>query len=165
MKFIIIFLLLIILVPLVYAELEYDNEASDAPIVKEMQIDVDSDGVNELVKATWGPGVSDKPLKIEIFKDGNVIDTVHNEFGIQPNYTLKDIDNDGKQELIIWQGLWDFRLPGEDGMTEEEYEGHSASHRHIVATYKWLRNEYYLWDVYTTKKKQPAWSETMPPRD
>lgn len=164
-KIFIIVLITRVILSLCYAEQVKENKASDTPVVKTVQIDIDNDGNTETAKATWGLGVSDKPLRIEIFKDSKIIDTINAEFGIESNYMFKDTDKDEKAELIIWSGIWDFRLPGEDGITEENYEGHSGAHRYIVATYKWLRNKYYLWDVYTTKQKYPAWSEIIPPRD
>jgi len=124
--------------------------------------DLDGDGKDETLKVIWGGGVSDHSLKIEVLKDEKVVSTLHNEFGIQPNFKVEDVDNDGKKEIIIWSGLWDFRLPGEDGVTEETCEGHSQPHRYVVATYKLMRGEYYLWDAYTTKKKYEPFCEEQP---
>lgn len=91
-----------------------------------------------------------------------VLSKAKGEFGIQSNYKIEDVDNDGRQEIIIWSGIWDPRMPEEDGVTEETYEGHSAPHRYIMATYKLIRGQYYLWDIYTTKKKYEPFSEEMP---
>ena len=56
-------------------------------------------------------------------------------------------------------------MPGEDGVTEKTSEGHSAPHRYVVATYKLVRDEYYLWDVYTTKKKYDPFCEKQPSKE
>lgn len=125
-------------------------------------VDLDGDGKDELVKVIWGEGISDHSLKIEVSKGGKVISTLRNEFGIQPNFRIEDMDIDNKKEIVIWSGLWDFRLPNEDGVTEETYEGHSDPHRYVVATYKLIRGEYYLWDVYTTQKKYEPYCEKQP---
>ncbi|MBF0593888.1 MAG: VCBS repeat-containing protein [Candidatus Omnitrophica bacterium] len=135
------------------------------PVVTDYQIDIDGDGRAELVCVNYGPGVSDKSLEIEIRKGDKLIDTVKNQFGIQPNYKIEDVDKDGKKEIIVWGGLWDPRMAGEDGVTEETVEGHSAPHRYVVATYKLIRAQYYLWDVYSTKKKYEPFCEQQPARD
>ncbi len=142
-----------------------ENEDGAAPVTTEYQIDLDGDKTNDLVKIMYGPGISDKFLTIEVYKDKKLISTLKGEFGIQSNYKIEDIDNDGRKEIIIWSGIWDPRLPGEEGITEETYEGHSAPHRYVVATYKLIRGVYYLWDVYTTKKKYEPFSEKIPIRD
>ena len=140
-------------------------EADDRGQVDVGKIDLYGDGKKETIKAIWGGGVSDHSLIIEVYKDKKLISTFKNEFGIQPNYKIEDLYHGGRKEIIIWSGLWDFRLPGEDGATEKTYEGHSAAHRYIVATYRPLRGEYYLWDVYTTKKKYDPFCEGIPVRD
>ncbi|MDP8260931.1 MAG: hypothetical protein P9M01_01135 [Candidatus Kappaea frigidicola] len=142
--------------------LDGDGEILGNPTLHEYKIDIDNDGKEELIKVIYGGGVSDKPLTIEIYKDGKLIATLKGEFGIQSNYKIEDVDNDGKKEIIIWSGLWDFRMAGEGGVTKETYEGHSAPHRYIVVTYKLLRGEYYLWDIYTTKKKYEPFCEEQP---
>ncbi|MBF0523355.1 MAG: hypothetical protein HQL24_09925 [Candidatus Omnitrophica bacterium] len=139
-----------------------DNEDGAYPVTTKYKIDVDGDKKPELVKVNYGIGVSDKFLTIEIYKGKKLISKLKGSFGIQSNYKIADIDGDGKKEIIIWSGLWDFRLPGEDGVTEKNYEGHSGAHRYIVATYKFIRGEYYLWDIYTTKKKYEPFCEEMP---
>jgi len=162
-----VFILLLFASPLAYAAQDYistedlDGEVG-SPTLHDYRIDIDNDGKKELIKVIYGAGVSDKPLTIEVYKDGELISTLKGEFGIQSNYKIEDVDNDGKKEIIIWSGLWDFRMAGEDGVTEETYEGHSAPHRYIVATYKLLRGEYYLWDIYTTKKKYEPFCEQQP---
>jgi hypothetical protein len=137
-----------------------DNEDGAAPVTTEYQIDVDGDGANELVKIIYGPGVSNKHLTIEVRKDGELMSTLEGEFGVQSNYRIEDVDGDGKKEIIIWSGLWDPRLPGEEGVTA--YEGHSSPHRYVVATYKLLRSQYTLWDIFTTKNKYEPYCEEMP---
>ena len=163
-----VLLLALLIIPISsYAAQDYlvtnksvNGEAADDPTLHEYKIDLDDDKNPELVKVMYGPGVSDKFLEIEVYKTGKLISTLKGEYGIQSNYKIADIDKDGKQEIIIWSGLWDFRMPGEEGVTEATYEGHSAPHRYIVATYKLMRGEYYLWDIYTTKQKyEPFWEE------
>ena len=106
--------------------------------------------------------MTDHFLTIEVYKADKLLSTLKGEFGIQSNYKIEDIDNDGRKEVIIWSGLWDPRLPGEDGITEATYEGHSAPHRYVVATYKLIRGEYCLWDIYTTKKNYDPFCEEQP---
>ena len=53
-------------------------------------------------------------------------------------------------------------MPGEDGVTEATYEGHSVPHRYIVVTYRLIRGQYYFWDVYTTKKLYEPFCEEQP---
>ena len=137
-----------------------DDEA--APVITNHKIDINGDKKLELVKVIYGLGVSDKALTIEVYKDNKIISTLKGEYGIQSNYKIKDIDGDGNKEIIIWSGLWDPRMAGEDGITEATYEGHSSPHRYVVATYKLIRGEYYLWDVYTTKKKYEPFCEEQP---
>jgi hypothetical protein len=145
-----------------YIVRDRNSEDGAEPVITEHRIDVDGDKHDELVKILYGPGVSDKSLTIEVYKGGKIISTLKSEFGIQPNYKFEDVDADGKKEIVIWSGLWDFRMPGEDGITEETYEGHSDTHRYVVATYKFMRDEYYLWDIYTTKKKYEPYCEEIP---
>lgn len=138
------------------------EQEADEPTLHEHKIDLDGDKKSELVKVIYGLGVSDKFLTIEVYKAGKLISTLKGEYGIQSNYKIEDVDKDGKQEIIIWSGLWDFRMPGEDGVTEVTYEGHSTPHRYVVATYKLIRGQYYLWDIYTTKNKYGPFCEEMP---
>jgi len=144
-------------------EFLFDEDALYAAEVKEEQLDLDGDGVKELIRVTWQSGVSNKPIRVEVFRNHELVQTLGPVMaGIQSNYTFKDTDGDGKQELIIWSGLWDFRLPGEEGMKEQGYEGHSGSHRYIVATYKWMRDNFRIWDIYTTKEKYEPYPERVP---
>lgn len=142
-----------------------DNEDGAAPVITDYHIDLFGDKTEELVKVIYGPGVSDKALTIEVYKDNKLISTLKGDNGIQSNYKIDDLYHDGKKEIIIWSGLWDFRMPGEDGITDKTYEGHSAPHRYIVAIYRPLRGEYYLWDIYTTKKKYEPFCDEQPARD
>ena len=171
MKSLIISILALLLVsPFAYAtqnyistkDLDGDGEILGSPTIHEHKMDIDNDGKDELIKVMYGEGVSDKPLTIEVYKDGKIISTLRGEFGIQSNYKIEDVDNDKRKEIVIWSGLWDFRMAGEDGITDQTYEGHSAPHRYIVATYKLLRGQYYLWDIYTTKKKYEPFCEKQP---
>ena len=98
-----------------------------APVKTDYQIDLDGDKKKEHVRVNYGPGVSDKALNIQIIR-GKKVETIKAEFGIQSNYRIADIDKDGKKEIVIWSGLWDPRTPGEDGVTEKSYEGHSSPH-------------------------------------
>ena len=148
-----------------HGPLSPNNEDGAAPVITKHFIDLFGDNTKELVKVIYGEGVSDKFLTIEVYKDNKLVSTLKSDYGIQSNYKIDDLYHDGKKEIIIWSGLWDFRLPGEDGITDNAYEGHSAPHRYIVAIYRPLRGEYYLWDIYTTKKKYEPYCEEMPVRD
>ena len=139
-----------------------EGEADSRGQIDIAETDLDGDGKDETIKAIWGPGVTDHSLTIELYKGKALFDTVQPLAGIQPNYKVEDIDGDGNYEIIIWGGLWDPRMPGEDGVTEKTREGHSGLHRYVVATYKLLRGQYYLWDAYTTKKKYEPFCNYRP---
>ena len=64
--------------------------------------------------------------------------------GIQPNYKLEDLDSDGKIEVIVWGGLWDYEIGAEAELDP---------HRYVVAVYKLLSGGYALWEVFTTRTK------------
>ncbi|MBU4509723.1 hypothetical protein KJ830_01615 [bacterium] len=142
----------------------YKDEAGSGGQVDIGLVDLDGDGQDETIKVIWGPGVSDHALTIELYKNREMQELISRlqPHGIQPNFKVEDIEVDGRFEIIIWGGLWDFRMPGEGEATEETYEGHSDFHRYIVATYKFMRGEYYLWDIYTTKKKYEPFCEEQP---
>ena len=142
----------------------YKDEGGSGGQVDIGLVDLEGDGQDETIKVTWGPGVSDHVLTIELYKDREMQELISHlqPHGIQPNFKVEDIEVDGRFEIIIWGGLWDFRMPGEGGVTKETYEGHSDFHRYIVATYKFMRGEYYLWDIYTTKKKYEPFCEEQP---
>lgn len=127
------------------------------------EVDLDGDKKPETIKVIWGPGVSDRSLTIELYKDNKKMDTLKPLYGIQSNFSVEDVDKDNRKEIVIWSGLWDPRLEGEDGSTD--YEGHSADHRYLVVTYKLIRGEYYLWEAYTTKKKYEPFGEKQPVKD
>jgi len=161
-----IFLLSVILISsTAYSAKDYmggEGEDGAGPVTTQYEIDIDGDKSNELVEVLYGTGVSDKALTIKVYKGNKLISTLTGRYGIQSNYKIEDMDADGKKEIVIWSGLWDFRLPGEGGVTKETYEGHSAPHRYVVVTYKLIRGQYYLWDVYTTKKKYEPFCEEQP---
>jgi hypothetical protein len=136
-----------------------------APVKTDYQIALDGGTKRELVRVLYGPGVSDKSLTIGIFKGKKKVDTLRNHFGIQPNYRIADIDGDGKKEIAIWEGLWDSRMAGEEGVTEKTFEGHSAPHRYLVMTYKRIQGKYCLWEAYTTRKKHDPFCEKQPEID
>lgn len=125
--------------------------------IRNIEMDLDGNGQNETIKEIWSGGVSNKNLTLEIYSGETLISVLSNNFGIQPNYKIQDRDGDGKQEIIIWNGIWDPRLPGEDGATKDNYEGHSSPHRYVFVTYKLIRGEYYPWDFHTTTKKIGPW--------
>ena len=139
-----------------------DAEADNRGQIDEGKIDLDGDGMDETIRVIWYGGVSDHGLTIEVYKDNKLISTLKGEYGIQSNYKIEDVDSDNKKEIIIWSGLWDFRMGAEDGIAEDAYEGHSDPHRYVVATYKFIRGEYWLWDIYTTKKKYEPFCEEQP---
>jgi len=147
---------------LLNGEEPYDEEADFRGQIDVGKVDLDGDKKDETVKVIWSGGVSDHFLTIEVYRDSEIISTIKGEFGIQSNFKIEDIDGEGKKEIIIWSGIWDPRMPGEDGVTETTYEGHSGLHRYVVATYKLIREQYYLWDIYTTKKKYEPFCKEQP---
>jgi len=100
---------------IVKQDLDGDGELLADPTVNKYKIDIDGDKKAELIKVMYGPGISDKFLEIEVYKEGRLISTLKGEFGIQSNYKIEDVDNDGRKEIIIWSAIWDPRLPGEEG--------------------------------------------------
>ena len=135
---------------------------SDRGQVDEGKIDLDGDGQDETIKVIWRGEVDTHSLTIEVYKDNELIETLNNDFGTQPNYKIEDVDGDKKQEIIIWSGRWDFRTPGDDGIPDENYEGFTTPHKYIVATYKLVQGGYSLWDIYTTKEKYEPFVEEQP---
>ena len=145
-------------------------EADDRGQVDVGRIDLDGDGKEETIKVIWNGGVTDHILTIEVYRYNKLISTLKGGVGggIQSNFKIMDVDGDGKKEIIIWSGLWDFRLPGEEDVTEATCEGHSMPHRYVVATYKFIKgnefrkDDYCLWAIYTTEKKYEPFCEQMP---
>jgi len=123
--------------------------------IDEGKSDVDGDGAEENIKVTWGEGMTDHSLTIEINRN----DPEHSSLGalgpiagVQPNYKFEDQDADGKLEIIVWGGLWDYEISG---------EAEDGQHRYVVATYKLFSHGYVLWDVYTTRVKyEPFFSRS-----
>lgn len=126
------------------------------------EIDLDGDGQDETIKVIWSREWRNHALTIEIYKDNELIETLKNDFGYQPNYKIENIDEDKMKEIIIWSGRWDFRTPGADGIAQEDYEGLDSPHKYIVATYKWIQGGYSLWDIYTTKNQYDPYVEEQP---
>lgn len=126
------------------------------------KVDTDGDGKDEIIKVIWGEGVSDHSLDIELYEDEAMSELVakFTPFGIQPNFKVTDPDENGKKEIIIWGGIWDQRIAGEDGV--KVYEGHSAPHRYIAATYKLVKGKYCLWHLYTTNNKYEPFCVEQP---
>lgn len=146
--------------PSVQEEIEQEIYQAE---VEEERVDLDGDNLPELIRVTWQAGGSDKPIRVDVFDDSKIIQTLGPVMGgIQSNYALRDSDGDERPELIIWSGLWDPRLPGEDGLQDQEYEGHSGPHRYMVATYKWIRGSFQIWDLYTTKKTYDPYPDDVP---
>lgn len=127
-----------------------------------MKRDLDRDGIDEMIVGSYGKGVSDKSLSIAVQSSTLSVSTIRPPFGIQPNFEVLNTDDDKDLELVVWSGLWDFRMPGEGNVTDETYEGHSSPHRQFVFTYKLLRGEFYLWNVRTTAQKYEPWSHQIP---
>ena len=115
--------------------------------VDEGKTDVDGDGVGEDIKVTWGQGVNDHSLTIEITRlqpEKVSLGMLGPVAGIQPNYKLEDLDADGKLEVIVWGGLWDYEIGAEPEL---------GPHRYVVAVYKLLSGGYILWEAFTTRTK------------
>ena len=120
------------------------------------RVDLNGDKKGAFIKVIWSTGVSNKLLTIELYKDKalhELISKIKPITDMQPNFKLEDLDGDGKLAVIVWSALWDPRLSGEEGVTKSTFEGHSSPHKYVVATYKLVRNEYLLWNVYTTVKR------------
>src|SRR3989339_2289470 len=87
--------------PVPEGPVELDGEADYRGQIDIGEIDLDGDKKNETIKAIWGEGVTDHFLTIEIYSGDTLISTLKNDFGIQPNYKIADVDKDGKKEMII----------------------------------------------------------------
>ena len=115
--------------------------------VDEGKTDVDGDGADEDIKVTWGQGLNDHSLTIEITRtqpEKISLGALGPVAGVQPNYKLEDLDADGKIEVIVWGGLWDYEIGAEAELDP---------HRYVVAVYKLLSGGYALWEVFTTRTK------------
>lgn len=139
----------------------YKDEAGSGGQIDIGSVDIDADNKNVLLKATWGPGVSDHSLGIELYKENNKFGSF-NAPGIQPNFKLEDIDGDKKLELVIWGAVFD---PNMSQLLDDEskpFEGHSSQHLFKVRIYKMGRGKYKLSKEYVSKKKYEPFCEEQP---
>ena len=125
------------------------------------KVDLFGDGKYETIKAIWGEGVSDHSLKIGVYKDGKLFATLKPK-GIQPNFKVKDIDGDGKLEIILWGAVKDPAMSYDVTDKSKPFEGHSEPHLFTVSIFKPTDTGYQLAKEYTTKKKYEPFCEEQP---
>ena len=138
-------------------------EADDRGQVDEGKIDLDGDGKDEMVKVTWGHGVSDHSLSITV--------RINNKFvtlkpkGIQPNFKIADVDGDGKLEIVLWGAVSDPNMSQLLSDESKPFEGHSSPHLFTVSIYKLADAGYKLSKEYTSKKHYEPFCEEQPLKD
>ena len=124
------------------------------------KVDIDNDNKDATIKVTWGGGVSDHSLTVEVYKGDKTFATLRPK-GIQPNFKVEDIDGDGKLEIVLWGAVADPKMSQLVGESKP-FEGHSEPHLFTVSIYKLTDAGYKLSKEYTTKKKYEPFCEEMP---
>lgn len=125
------------------------------------KVDLDKDNRDEIIKVTWGLGISEHSLTIEIYK-GNKNLAILQPKGIQPNFKIEDIDSDGKLEIVLWGAVGDPKMSQLAADESKPFEGHSDPHLFIVSIYKLTDAGYKLSREYTSRKKYEPFCEEMP---
>ena len=127
-------------------------------------VDLDGDGKEETIRVIWGTGVSDHALTIELYKDREMHQFISRlkPSGIQPNFKLEDLDNDGKLEVILWGAVDDPNMSQDSTDTSKPFEGHSAPHLFKVDTYKLDKEGYRLQKSYVSKEHYLPFCEEQP---
>lgn len=124
-------------------------------------VDLNGDGKKETIKVIWGIGVSDHSLKIELYRDNKKFTTLKPK-GIQPNFKVDDIDNDGKLEVVLWGAVADPKMSQLSSDTSKPFEGHSDLHLFKVDIYKLDKDKYSLQKSYVSKHKYEPFYEEQP---
>lgn len=127
-------------------------------------VDLDSDSKEETIKVIWGPGVSDHSLTIELYRDSEMKELVSRlePGGIQPNFKVEDVDNDGKIEVILWGAVSDPNMSQDISDESKPFEGHSDSHLFQVDVYKIGEDSRRLQKSYISKQKYEPFCEEQP---
>jgi len=127
-------------------------------------VDLNGDGKEETIKVIWGPGVSDHSLTIELYRDSEMKELISRlePRGIQPNFKLEDLDNDGKLEVILWSAVNDPKMSQDVSNTGKPFEGHSDLHLFKVDVYKLDKDKYSLHKSYISKQKYEPFCEEQP---
>ncbi len=127
-------------------------------------VDLDGDKKQEAIKVTWGQGVSDHSLSVELFKDAEMRTRIAalKPTGIEPNFKLDDIDGDGKLEVILWGAVSDPAMSQDSSDTSKPFEGHSSPHFYEVSIYKMKEGTYKLALRFMSKKKHEPFCAEQP---
>jgi len=90
-------------------------------------VNLQSDGREKTIKVIWGPGVSDHSLTIELYRDNEMKELITRiePGGIQPNFKIEDIDNDGRLEIVLWGAVDDPNMSQLLSDESKPFEGHS----------------------------------------
>ena len=127
-------------------------------------VDLQGDGKKETIKVIWGPGVSDHSLTIELYRDSDIKELISRlePDGIQPNFKVEDIDNDGKLEIVLWGAVANPKMSQDLSDTSKPFEGHSDQHLFKVDVYKLDKDKYNLQRSYVSKQKYEPFCEEQP---
>ena len=124
-------------------------------------VDLDGDGKEEAITVTWGHGVSDHTLTIEVYKGNETFATLQPK-GIQPNFKVEDIDGDGKLEIVLWGAVDDPKMSQDATDESKPFEGHSEPHLFMVSIYKLTDFGCKFSKEYTSKEKYEPFCEEQP---
>lgn len=142
----------------------FENEAGSGGQVDIGRVDIDSDGKPKTIKVIWGHGVSDHSLTIELYRDSKMKELISRlePGGIQPNFKVEDIDNDGKLEIVLWGAVANLKMSQDLSDTSKPFEGHSDQHLFKVDVYKLDKDKYNLQRSYVSKQKYEPFCEEQP---
>ena len=128
-------------------------------------VDLNGDGKEVIIKIVWGPGVSNHSLIIVLYKDSEMRELISylEPSGIQPNFKVEDIDNDGKLEIVLWGAVADPKMDNDTSKTSKSFaERHSVPHLFKVDVYKLDNDKYMLQKSYISKQKYEPFCEEQP---
>ena len=141
-----------------------EGEADFRGQVDKGLVDLNGDGKKETIKVIWGPGVSDHSLTIELYRDSKMKELINRlePSGIQPNFKVEDIDNNGKLEVVLWGAVNDPKMSQLSSDTSKPFEGHSDPHLFKVDVYKLDKDKYSLQKSYVSNEHYLPFCEEQP---